>query len=91
SRIRIYEMDLKYDGIYRMFLMANVVTPTERAQFLNLIPILEALYKVKDRIFEVLEVITSDSPPSSPRSTYVRIPIPSPKLVKFPVIGLPSN
>ncbi|CAG8531721.1 14132_t:CDS:10, partial [Dentiscutata erythropus] len=54
-RIRIYEMDLNYDGMYRMFLMANVVTSMERAQFLSLIPVLEALYNIKDRISEVLE------------------------------------
>ncbi|CAG8437745.1 1702_t:CDS:2 [Acaulospora colombiana] len=90
-RIRIYEMDLNYDGMYRMFLMANVVTPMERAQFLSLIPVLEALYYIKDRISEVLEVIVSDTPASSPRSTYVRMPTPPPKLVKIAIIGLPSN
>ena len=47
TRIRVYEMDLNYDGMYRMFLTANVMTPTEGAQFLNLIPVLEALYNVK--------------------------------------------
>jgi len=40
-------MDINYDGVYRMFLTANVLTPTEQAQFLNLIPVLEALYSVK--------------------------------------------
>ncbi|CAG8622488.1 10401_t:CDS:10, partial [Paraglomus brasilianum] len=55
TRIRVYEMDLNYDGMYRMFLTANVMTPTEGAQFLNLIPVLEALYNVKDRIYEVLK------------------------------------
>ncbi|RHZ78229.1 hypothetical protein Glove_166g263 [Diversispora epigaea] len=71
--------------------MANIVTPTERAQFLSLIPVLEALYNIKDRISEVLEVIVSDTPASSPRSTYVRMPTPPPKLVKIAIIGLPSN
>ena len=47
ARIRIYEMDLNYDGIYRMFLISNVVIPTERAQFVNLIPVLEAFYNIK--------------------------------------------
>ncbi|GBB88511.1 hypothetical protein RclHR1_15020004 [Rhizophagus clarus] len=75
SRIRVYEMDLKYDGVYRMYSKANVVIPTERAQFLNLIPVLEILYGVKDRMSEVLEILTSDTLPSSPRSTYVRMPI----------------
>ncbi|CAG8673048.1 1792_t:CDS:2, partial [Paraglomus brasilianum] len=44
-----------------------------------------------DRIYEVLKVITSDTPPSSPRSTYVRMPAPLPKLVKITITGLQSN
>ncbi|RHZ81453.1 hypothetical protein Glove_120g92 [Diversispora epigaea] len=90
-RIQIYEMDLNYDGIYRMFLMSNVLTPTKRTQFLNIIPVLEALYKVKDRISEVFEIITSDTLSSLTRSSYVRIPTPPPKLVKIFIIGLLSN
>ncbi|CAJ0926419.1 14225_t:CDS:2, partial [Entrophospora sp. SA101] len=91
ARICIYEMDINHDGIYRMFLMANVVTPTEQAQFLCLIPVLEALYNVKDHINKVLKVIasdtSSDTSSSSSRSTYTRIPIPSPKLIKIAIIG----
>ncbi|CAG8747163.1 4044_t:CDS:2, partial [Racocetra persica] len=90
-RIRIYEMDLNYDGMYRMFLMANVVTPIERAQFLSLIPVLEALYNIKNRISEVLEVIVSDTPASSPRSTYIRMPTPPPKLVKIAIEPSPTK
>ncbi|CAJ0754573.1 19512_t:CDS:2, partial [Entrophospora sp. SA101] len=95
ARICIYEMDINHDGIYRMFLMANVVTPTEQAQFLCLIPVLEALYNVKDHINKVLKVIasdtSSDTSSSSSRSTYTRIPIPSPKLIKIAIIGSKSN
>ncbi|CAG8715900.1 16533_t:CDS:10, partial [Funneliformis mosseae] len=47
ARIRFYEMDLNYDGIYRMILVANVVIPTERAQFLNLVTVLEAFFNIK--------------------------------------------
>ncbi len=49
-RIRIYEMDLNYDGVYRMSLVANVVTPTEQSQFLSLVPVLEAFYNVKVKV-----------------------------------------
>ncbi|CAG8599921.1 6549_t:CDS:10, partial [Acaulospora morrowiae] len=86
ARIRIYEMDINYDGIYRMFLIANVLTPTEQAQFLNLISVLEALYNVKDRISEVLKVIASSTPPSPLRSTYCGMSIPLPKPVKVAII-----
>ncbi|CAG8716824.1 2451_t:CDS:10, partial [Funneliformis caledonium] len=82
ARIHIYEMDINYDRIYRMFLTANVLTPTEPAQFLSLIPVLEALYNVKDCISETLKVITPSTPPSPSRSTYRRMSIPSPKPIK---------
>ncbi|CAB4440066.1 unnamed protein product [Rhizophagus irregularis] len=59
ASIRIYKIN--YDGIYR-FLVANVVIPTEQAQFI------EAL---KHRIPEVLTVIASNTPS---RSTYVGCP-----------------
>ncbi|CAG8743416.1 17507_t:CDS:10, partial [Rhizophagus irregularis] len=83
ARIRFYEMDLSYDGIYRMVLVSNVVIPTERAQFLNLMTVLEAFFNIKRRISEVITVIASNTPPNSPsRSTYGRVPTSSPKPVK---------
>ncbi|CAG8664375.1 12220_t:CDS:10, partial [Funneliformis mosseae] len=91
ARIRVYEMDINYDGIYRMFLTANVFTPTEQGQFLSLVPVLETLYNVKDHISETLEVIASSTPPSPSRSTYCRMSISSPKSVKIAIIGLPSK
>ncbi|PKY60655.1 hypothetical protein RhiirA4_449705 [Rhizophagus irregularis] len=45
--IHVYEMDINYNGIYRMFLTANVLTPTEQGQFLSLVSVLEILYNVK--------------------------------------------
>ncbi|CAB4422775.1 unnamed protein product [Rhizophagus irregularis] len=92
ARIRIYEMDLNYDGIYRMFMVANVVIPTERAQFISLVPVLEAFSNIKHRIYEVLTVFVSNTPSNSPsRSTYGRMPIPSPKSVKVAITGLYPN
>ncbi|CAG8608150.1 11300_t:CDS:2, partial [Diversispora eburnea] len=87
--VHIYEMDLNYDGIYRMILVANVSVPTEREKIINLVPVLEAFYNIKHRISEVLTVIASNTPPSSPsRSSYGRMPTPSPKLVKIAIAGL---
>ncbi|UZO07709.1 uncharacterized protein OCT59_027985 [Rhizophagus irregularis] len=76
ASIRIYKIN--YDGIYR-FLVANVVIPTEQAQFI------EAL---KHRISEVLTVIASNTPS---RSTYGRMPTSSPKLIKVTITGLQPN
>ncbi|CAG8630018.1 3427_t:CDS:10, partial [Paraglomus occultum] len=84
--VHIYEMDLNYDGIYRMILVANVSVPTEREKIINLVPVLEAFYNIKHRISEVSTVIASNTPPSSPsRSSYGRMPTPSPKLVKIAI------
>ncbi|CAG8469285.1 24420_t:CDS:2 [Gigaspora rosea] len=81
AQIRIYEIDLNYDGIYRMILIANIITPTEHAQFLNL-----------HRISEVLTIITSNTTPNSPsRSTYSRETTPSPKPVRITISGLQPN
>ncbi|GES73741.1 hypothetical protein GLOIN_2v1528288 [Rhizophagus clarus] len=71
TTIRIYNMDLEYDGIYRMFLISEVIIPTEQAQFISLVPVLESFFNVKNHISEVLKIIASDTPPNSPsRSTY---------------------
>lgn len=47
TTIRIYNMDLEYDGIYRMFLITKVIIPTEQAQFISLVPVLESFFNVK--------------------------------------------
>ncbi|RIB01066.1 hypothetical protein C2G38_1052741 [Gigaspora rosea] len=46
-QIRIYQMDLEYDGLYRMYLVADVVLPIQKSQFISLVPILETLYNLK--------------------------------------------
>ncbi|CAG8489095.1 3403_t:CDS:2 [Diversispora eburnea] len=90
AHVRIYEMDLNYDGVYRMILVTNVSFPTEREKIINLVPFLEAFYNIKvNRISEVSTVIASPNSPS--RSTYGRMPIPSPNLVKIAITGLRSN
>ncbi|CAG8592814.1 5010_t:CDS:10 [Funneliformis caledonium] len=84
-----YVMDLNNDGIYRMILVADVCVPIEREKIVGLLPVLEAFYNVKHRISELLTVIASNSPPSSPsRSSYVRMPTPSPKPVRVAIAGL---
>lgn len=40
-------MDLEHDGLYRMYLVADVAIPTQKSQFISLVSLLEALYTVK--------------------------------------------
>ncbi|RHZ78573.1 hypothetical protein Glove_161g17 [Diversispora epigaea] len=92
EHIRVYEMDLNYDGIYRMILVADVCVPIEREKIVGFLPVLEAFYNVKHRISELLTVIASNTPPGSPsRSSYGRMPTPSPKPVRVAITGLQPN
>ncbi|KAF0465758.1 hypothetical protein F8M41_026205 [Gigaspora margarita] len=75
EHIRVYDMDLNYDGIYRMILIADVCVPIEREKIVGLLPVLEAFYNIKHHIAELLTVIASNTPPSSlSRSSYGRMP-----------------
>ncbi|CAG8764250.1 12187_t:CDS:2, partial [Funneliformis caledonium] len=88
ERIYIYDMDLNYDGIYKMTLTSNLIVPTSQTQFVSLIPVLEAFYNIKDRISNVLEITHDNLLDSTSRSMYGRKPTSSPKPVKIPIIGL---
>ncbi|CAG8520347.1 14329_t:CDS:2, partial [Acaulospora morrowiae] len=61
EHIRVYEMVLNYDGIYRMILVADVCVPIEREKIVGFLPVLEAFYNVKHRISELLTVIASNT------------------------------
>lgn len=84
-------MDLDYDGLYRMFLVADVFIPTHKFQFISLVLLLEALYSVKDSISNVLEIITSNTSPSLSHSDYCRKLSPSPEFVKVTIVGGTPN
>ncbi|CAG8662624.1 12165_t:CDS:10 [Funneliformis mosseae] len=90
-QIHIYQMDLDYDGLYRMYLIADIVIPTQKSQFISLMPILETFYNVKDSVSKVLEVITSNTSPLPSRSDYCRLSPPSPEPIKVTVVGGNSN
>ncbi|PKK75425.1 hypothetical protein RhiirC2_863225 [Rhizophagus irregularis] len=47
-QIHIYDVDLKYNRLYRMYLVADVAIPTQKFQFISLVSLLEALYTIKD-------------------------------------------
>ena len=45
--IYIYDMDLNYDGIYKISLISNIIALTNQVQFVSLILVLEAFYNIK--------------------------------------------
>ncbi|CAG8708150.1 10926_t:CDS:2, partial [Funneliformis caledonium] len=90
-QIHIYQMDLDYDGLYRMYLIADIVIPTQKSQFISLMPILETFYNVKDSVSKVLKVITSNTSPLLFHSDYYRLSPPSPEPIKVTVVKGNSN
>nr|CAG8605196.1 12253_t:CDS:10 [Entrophospora candida] len=84
TQIRVYEMNLKFDGIYMLTLMSNVILPTEPSQFPSMVSVLEAIYNVKDHVVELIETI-SNNIPTKYLLTYTRSPCGLPKEIKIPV------
>ncbi|CAG8638272.1 2514_t:CDS:2, partial [Funneliformis mosseae] len=63
--------------------------PTELAQFLNLVTVLEAFFNIKRHISEVIMIIASNTPPNpQSHSTYGGVSAFLPKPVKVTISGL---
>jgi len=50
SEIKIFSIDLAFDGLYRFNLLSKVLLPTENANFLNIITVVSTLYSLLVRI-----------------------------------------
>ncbi|CAJ0640665.1 679_t:CDS:2, partial [Entrophospora sp. SA101] len=62
NTIRIFTMDLVYDGLYRFNLTSKILLPTENANFLTIITVVSTLYSLLERIKSTVVVINSNSP-----------------------------
>lgn len=71
SEIKIFSIDLVYDGLYRCNLLSKVLFPTESANFLNILTVVSTLYSLLERARSTINIINSSrlttessSPPS---------------------------
>ena len=46
SRIELFEMDLNFDGVYRLNQIGKMILPTEHANFLTIIPVISNFYSL---------------------------------------------
>ncbi|GES92169.1 hypothetical protein GLOIN_2v1885930 [Rhizophagus clarus] len=81
SEIKIYCMDLIYDGLYRCNLLSKMLLPTENANFINIINVISTLYSLADRIRSSVCIVNSFQ---SPIQSYCRKSNSSPQKIHSP-------
>ncbi|CAG8498928.1 9463_t:CDS:10 [Paraglomus occultum] len=89
SEIKIFSIDLVYDGLYRCNLLSKVLFPTESANFLNIITVVSTLYSLLERARFTIDIMNSaqlTTESSSPRHSYCRNSNSSPKKIRVPVV-----
>jgi len=102
SEIKIFCMDLIYEGLYRCNLLSKMLLPTENANFLNIINVISTLYSLLERIRSSVCIVNSFQSPtqsSSPTPTqsssttqsssyhsYCRKSNSSPKKIRVPIV-----
>ncbi|CAH1766074.1 12297_t:CDS:2 [Entrophospora sp. SA101] len=62
NEIKIFSMDLAYDGLYRCNQLSKVLLPTENANFLNIITVVSTLYSLLERVKHTIITLNSYQP-----------------------------
>ncbi|EXX59972.1 hypothetical protein RirG_184160 [Rhizophagus irregularis DAOM 197198w] len=91
SEIKIFSIDLVYDGLYRCNLLSKVLFPTESANFLNILTVVSTLYSLLERARSTINIINSSrltTESSSPRHSYCRNSNSSPKKIRVPIVRI---
>ncbi|CAG8532208.1 8555_t:CDS:10 [Funneliformis mosseae] len=79
DEIKIFNMDLVYDGLYRCSLLSKILLPTENANFLNIVTV--------NRLRSTISAINSSQPQSSSTChPYCRKSNSSPKKIRVPIV-----
>lgn len=92
SEIKIFGIDLLYDGLYRCNLLSKVLLPTESANFVSIITVVSTLYSLLDRARSTINIVnssqltTESSESSFPRHSYCRNSNSSPKKIHVPIV-----
>ncbi|CAG8460853.1 3195_t:CDS:10 [Funneliformis mosseae] len=66
--IKIFNMDLAYDGLYRCSLLSKILLPTENSNFLNIVTVVSTLYSLLKRLRSTINVVNSSQLQSSSSS-----------------------
>ncbi|CAG8472096.1 27118_t:CDS:10, partial [Racocetra persica] len=87
NEIKIFSMDLAYDGLYRCYQLSKLLLPTENANFLNIITVVSTLYSLLERVNSTIITLSSYQLLTQPFShNFCRKSNSSPKKVRVPVV-----
>ncbi|CAG8696594.1 3591_t:CDS:2, partial [Ambispora leptoticha] len=87
SCIRLFSMDIAFDGLYRFKQIGKVLLPTEVANFLTIVPVIANLYSLLKCIDHSIDELNRPSTPTG--QSYHRESNSSPHKVHVPVLKIP--
>jgi len=88
SKIKIFSMDLTFDGLYRYNQLSKILLPTENANFLNIITVISTFYSLLERIRSTIATMNSPQPLSSSSHLYCRKSNSSPKKIRVLIVRI---
>ncbi|CAB5211477.1 unnamed protein product [Rhizophagus irregularis] len=86
NEIKIFSMDLTFDGLYRYNQLSKILLPTENANFLNILTVISTFYSLLERIRSTIVTMNSSKPLSSSGHLYCRKSNSSPKKIRVPIV-----
>ncbi|CAG8652726.1 16117_t:CDS:10 [Funneliformis mosseae] len=86
SHVKLFSMDLNFDGVYRLNQIGKMIMPTEHANFLTIIPVISNFYSLLRRVDRAIGILNAPSTPTN--QSYHRLSNSSPQKV-ISVLKLP--
>ncbi|CAH1761896.1 10898_t:CDS:2, partial [Entrophospora sp. SA101] len=63
SNIKLFSMDLNFNGVYRLNQIRKMTLPTEHANILTIIPVISNFYSLLKRVNHAIEKLNAPSTP----------------------------
>ncbi|CAB4494674.1 unnamed protein product [Rhizophagus irregularis] len=87
NKIKIFSMDLTFDGLYHYNQLSKTLLPTENANFLNILTVISTFYSLLERIRSTIVTMNSSKPLlSSSGHLYCQKSNSSPKKIRVPIV-----
>ncbi|CAG8752478.1 4135_t:CDS:2, partial [Funneliformis caledonium] len=61
SHVKLFSMDLNFNGVYRLNQIGKTILPTEHANFLTIIPVISNFYSLSKRVGRAIEMLNAPS------------------------------
>ncbi|CAJ0649114.1 1880_t:CDS:2, partial [Entrophospora sp. SA101] len=84
--VKLFSMDLNFNGVYCLNQIGKMILPTEHANFLTIIPVILNFYSLLKRVNHAIEKLNAPSTPTN--QSYHRLSNSSPQKV-ISILKLP--